>query len=64
MSTLNDVAPILNDVAPGLSIAGETLMNDVWRAADGDPVALERVTAALGTIRLLGDMFEQGAAAT
>jgi hypothetical protein len=58
MSTLND------ELATGLSIAGETLMENVWRAVDGDPVSLKRLTAALGTIRLLGGMFEQGAAAT
>jgi hypothetical protein len=47
-----------DQLATGLSCAGETLERDVWLAVDGHPASLERVTAALAEIRRLAPMLE------
>jgi hypothetical protein len=47
-----------DELATGLSVAGETLERDVWNAVDGVEDALERVTAALADIRRLAPMLE------
>jgi hypothetical protein len=54
MHTLSD-----DELAAGLSCAGETLERDIWDALDGHAEALERVRTALDEIRRLSVMFEQ-----